>query len=154
MSLIIFICLILIILLVGGWATGLSPHGWIKKFSHIFWGQPAWLIPPSWLVVYCLVAISGWLVWISAEGPELVFPMMVYFVQLLLNASWWWIYFAWQNHSLALMVLTLLCCLIFINIIVFWTYRKSAAVLLVPYFAWVVYAASLNWALFIYGSSA
>jgi translocator protein len=150
-SLFFFIALVLLVLLSGGWATGLSPEGWIAKFSDIFWGDPTWLIPPSWLLVYGLVAVSGWLVWISTDSLDVIFPMIVYAVQLVLNASWWWIYFVLEDPMLAITTLTLLSCLILFNIIVFWFYYKWAAVLLVPYFSWVVYATSLNWALIIYG---
>ena len=64
--------------------------------------------------------------------------------QLVLNTLWSWLFFAWHRGDLAFLDIVVLWLLIVLTIIAFWRIRPLAGALLLPYLAWVSYAAALN----------
>lgn len=111
--------------------------------------QPAWAPPPAvfgpvWSVLYALMAIAAWLVWrdggFRAHGTALA----LFLAQLVANAAWSWLFFAWRRGALSFADIVLLWLLVALTIAAFWRVRPIAGVLLVPYLAWVTFAAALN----------
>ena len=39
---------------------------WYERLRKPSWRPPGWLFGPVWLVLYIMIALSGWLVWRSA----------------------------------------------------------------------------------------
>ena len=70
--------------------------------------------------------------------------MLVFIVQLAANALWTWLFFAWRQGGLAFAEILLLWALILITIGLFWRVSTVAAVLLLPYLAWVSFASALT----------
>jgi len=144
LTLIAFFVIVFAFVLAGGHATGLTSTSFFKSFLRAFWGQSTWLVPPSWALVYSLVAVSGWLAFERAPGMEKIFPMMLFGGILTANASWWWIYYEVGNPQLALMNLGVLWGLIFFTLFIFALHSRWAAALMIPYFAWISYAFVFN----------
>jgi tryptophan-rich sensory protein len=100
-----------------------------------------------WAVLYVLIAIAGWLLWLrSARGPLILFV-----VQLAVNSVWTPIFFGGYPLIgdpalwIAVGVIVLLDLLVAAAIIASWPVSRAAALLLVPYLAWILYASTLNW---------
>lgn len=110
------------------------------------WAPPAWLFGPVWSVLYTLIALSSWLLWKKINFRERL-PYVILITQLLANALWSWLFFAWKLGFAAVIEITLIWALIAANIIVFYTRSKMAALLLLPYLCWVSFAAVLAIAL-------
>ncbi len=108
------------------------------------WAPPSEVFGPVWTVLYATIAISGWLVWRSAGWS---WPLGVYTAQLVLNAAWTPLFFGAGRFDLAMVDITLLWILIGLTIFGFWRLVRSAALLLVPYWMWVTFAAALNWSI-------
>jgi len=131
---------------VGAWAsaTAASFYGQLVKPT---WAPPAWLFGPVWSALYLLMAIAAWLVWrrkgFSGPGAALY----VFVAQLLANAVWTWLFFTWRLGALALAEILLLWALIALTTALFWRQTRVAALLLLPYLAWVSFAAALNFTL-------
>ena len=105
------------------------------------WAPPAWLFGPVWTVLYGLIALSGWLAWrAGARRGELT----LFGVQLVLNALWTPLFFGLGWFGIAFAEILVLWLTIVALIVVFWWRSKAAALLLVPYLAWVSFAAALN----------
>ena len=109
------------------------------------WAPPAWLFGPVWTTLYTLMAIAAWLVWRSSKHAQLA--LRLYFSQLVVNALWSWLFFAWYLGALAFANILLLLALIIVTAICFWRYNKLAGLLLVPYLLWVSFAAVLNFSI-------
>lgn len=129
----------------GGWASA-SAASFYGALNQPQWAPPGWLFGPVWSVLYALMALSAWLVWrahgwVAARGPLLLF-----LAQLILNALWSWLFFAWHLGAAALVDIALLLVLIVATIVGFWRLHRIAAVLLWPYLAWVAFASVLNYA--------
>ena len=67
-------------------------------------------------------------------------------VQLVLNALWSWIFFAWRRGGWAFVGAAALWLAVLATLLAFWRVRPLAGALLVPYLAWVAYATALTWA--------
>jgi translocator protein len=108
--------------------------------------QPAWAPPdsvftPVWSVLYVTIAISGWLVWRRVGFSR---PLVPYAVQLVLNAAWTSLFFAAGAYGWAAIEIAALWIAIGVTVAAFWRVHRVAALLLIPYWAWVTFAAALN----------
>ena len=130
---------------VGGWASAGS-QGFYQQLDRPDWAPPAWLFAPVWTVLYGAMAVGAWLVWRERGFAGAGAALAVYLVQLAVNAVWTWLFFAWRRGGLAFADIVLLGVLIAATIVLFGRVRLVAAALLVPYLAWVAYAAMLTYA--------
>jgi len=96
---------------------------------------------PVWTGLYLLMGIAAWLVW-SDKGWT--WALMLFLIQLALNAAWTWLFFGLQRPGLALFEICLLWLAILATLIAFWRIRPLAGGLLVPYLVWVTFALLLN----------
>ena len=71
----------------------------------------------------------------------------LFVVQLVANALWSWLFFAWHLGGVAFAEVLLLWLLIACMLAAFWRIRPLAGMLLVPYLAWVTFASALNYVL-------
>jgi tryptophan-rich sensory protein len=111
------------------------------------WAPPAWLFGPVWSVLFVLMGISAWLVWRQYGFRGAGVALKLFAAQLLANALWPWLFFAWQQGAVAFIEICLLWLLIAATMVAFWRLHRVAALLLAPYLAWVSFAAALNFAL-------
>lgn len=113
------------------------------------WAPPQWLFGPAWTVLYVLIAVSGWLVWRASGWRGAATALSVYAVQLVLNALWPPLFFDGGRYGLAFAEVSLLWVAIVVVIALFRRHSTAAAVLLLPYLAWVTYAGALNLAIWL-----
>lgn len=73
-------------------------------------------------------------------------PLALFAAQLALNALWSWLFFAWHRGGAAFIDILALDALVVATIVAFRRVDRIAAVLLVPYLAWIAFATALNWA--------
>lgn len=111
--------------------------------------QPAWAPPssvfgPVWTVLYALMAIAAWLVWRVGGWPQQRAALTLFVVQLLVNVLWSWLFFAWCQGAGSFADIVILWVLIVATTVAFWRVRPLAGALLLPYLAWVSFAAVLN----------
>lgn len=111
------------------------------------WAPPASVFGPVWTALYVLMGVAAWLVWREPASRERTQALVVFVVQLAVNALWSWLFFAWHLGAWALADVLLLLALIVVTIAIFRRVRPLAAVLLVPYLAWVGFASALTWAM-------
>ena len=108
------------------------------------WAPPAWVFAPVWTLLYALMAVAAWLVW-RAHGVSGARPALTAFsAQLAANALWSWLFFGWRQGALAFGEVLVLWALIIVTVVAFWRLSVAAAVLLLPYLAWVTFASALT----------
>jgi benzodiazapine receptor len=120
------------------------PGDWYEQLKKPSWRPPNWVFAPAWAVLYLTIAVSGWLVWRTAGFAGATLPLIVYFVQLVLNAAWSAIFFGMRRPDLAVVEIILLWLSIVATIAAFHAVNALAAWLLLPYLAWVTFAGALN----------
>lgn len=112
------------------------------------WSPPGWLFGPVWTVLFTLMAVAAWLVWRAAvPPPDRRRALGLFVVQLVANALWSWLFFAWQKGGWAFAEVIVFWLLIAATCAAFWRIRPLAGALLLPYLAWVAFASYLNWVL-------
>jgi tryptophan-rich sensory protein len=90
--------------------------------------------------------VSGWLVWREAGFAGAKLPLAIFALQLVLNAAWTPLFFGLHRPDLAFSEIMVLWASILATIVFFYPIHSGAALLLVPYLAWVSFAAALNFA--------
>lgn len=123
------------------------PGEWYERLAKPKWRPPNWLFGPAWTILYLMIAISGWLVWRQAGFIAAPFPLAVYFVSLLFNATWSVFFFGLHRPNLAFLDVVLLWVSIVATIVLFYPVEQYSASLLLPYLFWVTFAAALNLAI-------
>ena len=111
------------------------------------WAPPGWLFGPVWSVLYVLMGTAAWLVWRRTGWSGARGALTLFLVQLVVNASWSWIFFAGRRGALALADIVLLLGLIVATMFAFARVNGLAAILLLPYLAWVMFATALTYAI-------
>ncbi|WP_234401112.1 TspO/MBR family protein, partial [Xanthomonas sp. CFBP 7912] len=86
-----------------------------------------------------------WLVWRRGGWAGARLALGMFFLQLALNGLWSWLFFAWHMGAWAFADIVLLWLTLAATIGVFAKRNSVAAWLLVPYLAWVSFAAALNY---------
>lgn len=109
------------------------------------WAPPAQLFSPVWTALYLLMALAAWLVWRVGGWRAARVALSLYLLQLALNALWSWLFFGWRLGGWAFADIVLLWLLIVATLVAFWRIRPLAGALLLPYLAWVSFAAFLNY---------
>ena len=92
------------------------------------------------------MAVAAWLVWRQSGWTGAVAPLTLFGVQLLLNASWSWVFFGLERPGLVLADVLLLLAAIAATTVAFWRRSKLAGMLFLPYLTWVAFASALNFA--------
>ena len=141
-------------LALGGWlalcfaaaATGIfvSTGDWYAALNKPSWNPPAWVFGPAWTFLYVTMAIAAWLVWREGGWNAQRRTLGLFIVQWFLNALWTPLFFGLHRPGVAFAEITLLWLAIAATLVTFWRVKKAAGLLLVPYFAWVSFAATLN----------
>jgi translocator protein len=137
----------LIVLL--GSASGLlsgSGYGnaWFDALVKPFFMPPGWTFGLVWPILYLLLGISLAMVLAEPASPRRKMALVLFFVQLALNFAWSPIFFAAHGIQFAKGVIYLMAALAAAAAGQFMRLRKPAGLLLIPYLAWLVFAATLN----------
>ncbi|MGB8259791.1 MAG: TspO/MBR family protein [Terracidiphilus sp.] len=129
----------------GSWTAAEVP-GWYATLRRPSIAPPSWVFAPAWTLLYALMAIAVWLVSLEAPSPLRTWGLALFLVQLALNFAWTLIFFRWHLIGGALAELLLLWLSIGATTLLFARIAPVAAFLIAPYWAWVTFAALLNWA--------
>ena len=131
---------------VGGSAAADAP-AFYGQLVLPTWAPPAGAFGPVWTVLYTLMGVAAWLVWREHGFRGAAVALRLYVAQLVANALWTWIFFAWHQGALSLAEIVVLWLLIASTLLAFWRLHRLAALLLVPYLAWVSFATGLTFSL-------
>lgn len=122
------------------------PGDWYASLRKPAWTPPNWAFPVVWSILFCAIALAGWLVW-EAAGLAAWPALTLYGVHLLVNAAWSFLFFGLRRLDWAMGEVICLWTMILAMIVTFLEYSTAAALLLTPYLAWVTIAATLNFRL-------
>ena len=109
---------------------------------------PAFIFPIVWTILYILMGISSYIIY-ESESPRKSNALRTYAVQLLFNFFWSIIFFGLSQYFFAFLWLLALIILIAVMIYQFYKISPAAAYLQIPYFIWCLFAAYLNFMIYI-----
>ncbi len=123
------------------------PGAWYAELAKPPWTPPNWLFAPVWTVLYVLIGVAGWRLWLAGEAARMA--LVLWAVQLVLNALWSWIFFGLHAPGPALVEILLLLSAIAATMVAAARPCPAVVWLLAPYLAWVAFATALNAALWL-----
>lgn len=134
----------------GGLLTSAALHNWYPGIQKPSFNPPNWLFGPVWSTIFVLMGISSYLIW-QKRAHIAHFPrtIAIYFIQLVLNLTWSFLFFYTHLIGAAFAEMITLLIVIVINAVVFYNTDKTAGLLFIPYFLWVSFATFLTYNIFI-----
>lgn len=131
---------------------GMVSSLWGNPDSAWFQGltKPSTFPPPAtfgivWTILYILMGLSAALVASARGAGGRGLALVLFLVQLLLNLCWSPVFFGMHRMTSALYVLIGLDIAVIACTVAFWRVRSRAALLMLPYLAWIAFATLLNW---------
>ena len=132
----------------AGWiGSQFRPDAWYESLAKPAWNPPNAIFGPVWSVLYALMGVAAWLVWRRAGFKKASAALVLFVVQLALNALWSYLFFGLHRVDLAFFEILVLWVLILIVAVLFWREVWLSGTLMLPYLVWVGFASVLNFAL-------
>jgi tryptophan-rich sensory protein len=126
---------------VGNLLGDLGDTSWYDKPSFM---PPGWIFGPVWAVLYTLMGVAAWRISQAPRRQVRAWALLLFFVQLGLNAVWPGIFAGLRAPGWALAELILLAGVLVVTVVLFFKVDRLAGLLLLPYLGWVGFAIVLN----------
>ncbi len=129
----------------SGWLSG-SGYGnpWFDALQKPFFMPPGWAFGVVWPILYLLMGIALAMVLAEPESPRRRNALILFFAQLALNLAWSPIFFAAHDITLAKYAIYVMAVIAAGAAGQFMRLKRPAGLLLVPYLAWLIFAAMLT----------
>lgn len=133
----------LVLVVGGGLLVGASntPDGWYASLAKPPFNPPNWIFGPVWTILYVAIAVAGARTW---QRDRRSAAMAAWWVQLVLNFLWSPAFFTLHSIGGAMVVVTGMAIAVAVFVAQCWRVDRPAALLFVPYLAWVCFAGLLN----------
>lgn len=129
----------------SGWLSN-SGYGnpWFDALAKPGFMPPGYLFGIVWPILYALLGIALAMILAEPASDRRRMALILFFVQLALNFAWSPIFFAGHDIALAKWVIFIMVALAAAAAGQFMRIRAAAGLLMIPYIAWLVFAATLN----------
>ena len=132
-SVFVFVFLTLII---GGFASSQSLDIWYVSLVKSDLNPPGYIFGIVWPILYLMMSIAAYRTFEITKNP--------FFIQLIFNAMWSWLFFFFQMPFMALINIWLLIYLNTVLTIKMYKLDKFSGLIYVPYVIWLLFASYLN----------
>ena len=132
----------LLVALAGGLLTTTGP--WYRALRNPAWKPPDWAFGPIWAVIFALTVVSAVVAWNAADEAARAWLVAAYAVNAVLNVAWSALFFRAERPDWAFRELVLLWLSVAVLMATTLPVSAGAALLLLPYLAWVTVAGFLN----------
>lgn len=145
----IFLIINFAALALGGLATGTAVTGeWYTTINKAPWTPPGWVFGAAWTSIMICYAVFMAFAWNSVADKKRLATL--FSIQWVLNVSWTPVFFVYQHVLIGLIIISGLTVLIGYFLVHYRTVVKGKALLMLPYFIWLLIATSLNLYILLY----
>ena len=136
----------IILVLGGGLLIGASnmPGDWYQSLAKPSFNPPNWVFTPVWSILYIIIGVVGARTWLTLRRSM---AMRLWFAQLVFNFAWSPVFFGLKDPTSAMIIILGLLISVAGFIAASWRQDRTAALLFLPYLAWVAFATALNTAI-------
>jgi tryptophan-rich sensory protein len=136
--------LVLLGTLSGRLANSGYSNFWFAALEKPSFMPPGWLFGVAWTLLYILLGIVLAMILHArgAHGRRLV--LALFLVQLACNFAWSPLFFALHQTEAALALILVMIGLTVVAAVLAWWIRRAASLLMLPYLAWLCFAALLT----------
>jgi translocator protein len=139
---------VVVIELLGGLSGWLSNSGygnaWFDALQKPTFMPPGRAFGVVWPILYALMGIAVAMILTEAPSPRRQAALTLFFIQLVLNFAWSPIFFAAHDMTTAKIVIFVMAATAAAAAGQFLRLRRAAGLLMTPYLAWLIFAATLN----------
>jgi len=129
----------------SGWLSNSGyGNGWFDALEKPSFMPPGAAFGIVWPILYALLGIAVAMILAEPPSPRRKVALTLFFIQLVLNFAWSPIFFAAHDIELANIVIFVMAAFAAAAAGQFLRLRNMAGLLLIPYLAWLVFAATLN----------
>jgi tryptophan-rich sensory protein len=136
------------IVLIGSLMGLLSNSGydnrWFAALDLPAITPPGWAFATVWPLLYVCLGLSLAMVLHARGARGRGFALLLFFVQMIANFAWSPLFFGQHQVTIALYLIIFILMVTVATAFAFASIRRAAAWLLVPYMAWLCFAALLN----------
>ncbi len=136
---------VLLGLLSGALSGSGEQSAWFAALAKPAIYPPPILFPIAWTILYILMGLALALVCTAWGARGRTIAIVAFCVQFALNLAWSPLFFAAHQITAALILIAVMAIAIVLTMVLFWRVRRLAAILLIPYLAWVCFASVLNY---------
>ncbi|MDD5417673.1 MAG: tryptophan-rich sensory protein [Candidatus Nanoarchaeia archaeon] len=130
---------------IGSYFTYPEIISWYNNLNKTPLTPPNSIFGPVWTTLYILMGVAFYLIWKKGIKDKIAKQAVILFViQLGLNSLWSILFFGLHKMFLAFVEILLLWGVILATMLRFRMIDKRAFYLMIPYLAWVTFAAGLN----------
>ncbi len=144
LALVLFVGICVAIGGLGGAVTNTSVTTWYSTLAKPSFNPPNWIFGPVWTTLYIMMGVAAWRVWRATDRDTARGPLAIFALQLAVNLGWSVAFFGLRDPGLAVAVILVLDLLVLATALMFRRIDGLAAMLLVPYLAWISFATVLN----------
>lgn len=138
-----------LVLLLGITSGRISNSGygnsWFDALSKPSVMPPGWAFGVAWTALYILLGLAIAIVITARDAPRWKAAVTFFLIQLLLNLAWSPLFFGAHQILAGLILILAILAIAAITTALFARVRGSAALLMLPYLAWLIFAAYLNY---------
>ena len=109
---------------------------------------PGILFPIVWSILYILMGISSYII-SESNSYDKDSCLGIYIIQLIVNLLWSFLFFTFKWYLISFLWILFLIVLVVIMIVMFFKISKLSAYLQIPYLLWLIFAAILNFSIYI-----
>jgi tryptophan-rich sensory protein len=106
---------------------------------------PGWVFGVAWTILYALMGVSLAMVIAAADSDLRRRAILFFTAQLSLNLAWSPVFFGAGAVDWAFLIVLAMAALLIVTIALFWRVKRVAALLLLPYLAWLCLATALTY---------
>ena len=136
------------ILLLGTVSGRISGSGygnaWFDALQKPAIMPPGWVFGAAWTLLYILLGLALALILHARGARGRGLAVALFLAQLVLNFAWSPIFFAYHEVGAAFWTIVAMILLSLAAAALFWRIRRVAALLILPYLAWLAFAALLT----------
>lgn len=120
---------------------------WYVDIVKPNFNPPNWVFGPVWTTLYALMSVAVWNVWNDLKKIKVYYAkkiIFIYFVHLLVGASWSFVFFGMHQIGLAVFIIVAILSFVIYLMKIYWPISKVSFYLMTPYLMWSSYALILN----------
>lgn len=116
---------------------------WYQNLIRPIFSPPNWIFMPVWAFLYITI-ITAFIIYFLNKAENKKSGYIYFLIQIILNLVWSPVFFYYKNIFLAFIIIILLDIFVFLTIKKFYSINKISALILLPYFLWIIFATYLN----------
>lgn len=137
-----------------GTASGLlsnsgDANAWYRALVLPSFQPPSWAFGVVWPILYICLGLALAVIIHARGAPGRGLILTLFLVQLAINYAWSPVFFALHQVTLALVLIVAMVALTLALIALLWRVRVAAALLMLPYLAWICFATALNYRIMV-----